>query len=53
MYAPLPMGGMENYYQGAEFTAKKVAKETVETAAELIKKKHNPVNIYFSVRWHS
>lgn len=25
MYAPLPMGGMDNYYQQAELTMKKVA----------------------------
>ena len=45
LYAPPPMGGMDRYYQEAEFTAKKMAEETVKEVAELIGKKNTSLSI--------
>lgn len=49
IYAPLSMGGMENYYQEVELTAKKAAKEAIETAAELIGAKNKTLLISTAV----
>ncbi|OYX94424.1 MAG: hypothetical protein B7Y76_10705, partial [Sphingobacteriia bacterium 35-40-5] len=49
IYAPFSMGGMENFYQEVELTAKKAAKEAVETAAELIKTKNKTLLISTAV----
>ncbi|MBU0696784.1 MAG: universal stress protein [Bacteroidetes bacterium] len=48
-YAPLPMGGMENYYQEMELTARKAAREAVETAAELIGSTNKTLSITTAV----
>jgi nucleotide-binding universal stress UspA family protein len=45
MYAPLPMGGMQNYYQEIELTAEKAAKEVVESTAKLIREKNKTLSI--------
>jgi nucleotide-binding universal stress UspA family protein len=45
MYAPLPMGGLDDYYHEAESTARKIADEAVETAAKLIKEKNTTLSI--------
>jgi nucleotide-binding universal stress UspA family protein len=49
MYAPLPMGGMDNYYQQATLTMKKVAQEAVESAAALIAAKNKTLSISTAV----
>lgn len=48
-YAPLPQGGMDNYYQEMELTARKSAKEAVETAAELIGSRNKTITISTAV----
>lgn len=45
MYAPMPMGGLANYYQETELIAQKAAKEAVEAAADVIGKKNATLKI--------
>ncbi|MGY3053123.1 nucleotide-binding universal stress UspA family protein [Pedobacter sp. UYEF25] len=49
LFAPAPMGGMDRYYQEAEFTAKKMAEETIEKVAELIGKNNTSLSISAAV----
>lgn len=49
LYAPPPMGGMERYYEEAEFSAEKIAEETVKKAAELIGKQKTSLSISTAV----